>query len=106
MPVRTALSPRFLIALAALAAVLVMAPFGVALSVHHQLAEADHDGHQHSDFDLCQWVQYHGTSSPAPAALDVGRPWHQVSRQTDHALCLLTGGDLLAQHAPRGPPLV
>ncbi len=54
---------RILISLAALVAVLVMAPFGVALSVHHQLAAADHDGHHHSDFDLCQWVKYHANGS-------------------------------------------
>lgn len=60
---RSPLTPRILVALAALVAVLVMAPFSVALSVHHQLAAADHDGHHHSDFDLCQWVQYHANGS-------------------------------------------
>ena len=38
---------------------LALAPFAVALEVHHVLAAADHDGHEHSDFDLCQWVQHH-----------------------------------------------
>lgn len=38
---------------------LAMAPFASALEVHHQLAAADQDGHEHSDFDLCQWVQHH-----------------------------------------------
>lgn len=28
-------------------------PFAGALEVHHIFAEADHDGHEHSDFDLC-----------------------------------------------------
>jgi hypothetical protein len=36
-----------------------MAPFAAALEIHHELAAADHDGHEHSDTDLCQWVQYH-----------------------------------------------
>src|SRR5688500_16180235 len=38
---------------------LAMAPFVAALEIHHELAAADHDGHEHSDTDLCQWVQYH-----------------------------------------------
>ncbi|MBI3603435.1 MAG: hypothetical protein HY205_03180 [Nitrospirae bacterium] len=42
---------------------LVLAPFAAALEIHHELAEADHDGHQHSDSDLCQWVQHHSTGS-------------------------------------------
>jgi hypothetical protein len=42
---------------------LVIAPFAVALEVHHALAAADHDGHEHSDTDLCQWVQYHTANS-------------------------------------------
>jgi hypothetical protein len=42
---------------------LVMAPFAVALEIHHALAAADHDGHEHSDSDLCQWVQAHTASS-------------------------------------------
>ncbi len=45
---------------------LALAPFAGALEVHHALAAADHDGHEHSDFDLCQWVQHHtGHSLPA-----------------------------------------
>ncbi len=48
---------------------LVLAPFAVAQAVHHELAAADHDGHEHSDTDLCQWVQHHTAGS-----LDVGAP--------------------------------
>jgi hypothetical protein len=47
------------IALAVSLLLLVIAPFSTALAVHHDLAAADHDGHEHSDTDLCQWVQYH-----------------------------------------------
>jgi hypothetical protein len=36
---------------------LAIAPFAVAQDVHHELAAADHDGHEHSDTDLCQWLQ-------------------------------------------------
>jgi hypothetical protein len=42
---------------------ITLAPFAAALEVHHLLAAADQDGHQHSDSDLCQWVQHHTSSS-------------------------------------------
>jgi hypothetical protein len=48
---------------------LAIAPFAVAQDVHHELAAADHDGHEHSDTDLCQWVKHHTAGS-----LDVGAP--------------------------------
>lgn len=48
---------------------LAIAPFAVAQDVHHELAAADSDGHEHSDTDLCQWVQHHTAGS-----LDVGVP--------------------------------
>ncbi|WP_447971750.1 hypothetical protein [Nitrospira sp. M1] len=36
-------------------------PFSGALEIHHVFAEVDHDGHEHSDFDVCQWVQQHAS---------------------------------------------
>jgi len=42
---------------------LVLAPLAVAQDVHHELAAADTDGHEHSDTDLCQWVQHHTSGS-------------------------------------------
>lgn len=42
---------------------LALAPLAVAQDVHHELAVADTDGHEHSDNDLCQWVQHHTTGS-------------------------------------------
>jgi hypothetical protein len=42
---------------------LALAPFAVAQDVHHELAAADIDGHEHSDTDLCQWVQHHTAGS-------------------------------------------
>lgn len=47
------------IAIALSLLLVTIAPFSTALAVHHDLAAADHDGHEHSDTDLCQWVQYH-----------------------------------------------
>ncbi|MGD9850050.1 MAG: hypothetical protein AB7T38_02165 [Nitrospirales bacterium] len=43
--------------------VLASASMGYALEIHHAFAAVDHDGHQHSDFDLCQWVQSHTAHS-------------------------------------------
>ena len=85
------------------AALVILAPFGPALEIHHALAAADHDGHQHSDNDLCQWVQHHTgqsllveapslQSTSAPAALLVLPPAGLCSS-------LLICGEL-----SRGPP--
>ena len=41
----------------------ILAPFASALEIHHVLAAADDDGHEHSASDLCQWVQHHTGSS-------------------------------------------
>jgi hypothetical protein len=48
-----------LVALLLACMLLAMAPFAAALEIHHEFAAADQDGHEHSDTDLCQWVQYH-----------------------------------------------
>jgi hypothetical protein len=47
------------VALAMICVILGLAPFAVAQDVHHELAAADSDGHEHSDTDICQWVQHH-----------------------------------------------
>jgi hypothetical protein len=38
-------------------------PFAHALEIHHLFAEIDHDAHQHSEFDLCQWVKKHTSNT-------------------------------------------
>lgn len=53
-----------------------LAPLAVAQDVHHELAAADTDGHEHSDSDLCQWVQHHtagslGVEAPVLTALEL-----------------------------------
>ena len=57
------------LSLGLLVILLALAPFAVAQDVHHELAAADTDGHEHSDTDLCQWVQHHTSGS-----LDIGSP--------------------------------
>lgn len=42
---------------------MALTPFAVAQEVHHELAAADADGHEHSDTDICQWVQHHTAGS-------------------------------------------
>lgn len=88
----------------ALAGVLLgIAPFAVALEVHHELAAADDDGHRHSDSDLCQWVQHHTGSSlladaPVLQAGDVPIAWaHPVS-------LVLLSSDSHGSASPRAPP--
>jgi hypothetical protein len=62
-----------------IALLLGFAPFAAAQDIHHELAAADTDGHEHSDTDLCQWVQHHTAGSldcdaPHLAACGVVRP--------------------------------
>jgi hypothetical protein len=54
---------RSTVAIGLVLLLLAIAPFAVAQDVHHELAAADHDGHEHSDTDLCQWVQHHTAGS-------------------------------------------
>jgi len=44
---------------------LALIPFAHALEIHHIFSAIDDDAHQHSDFDLCQWVQQHTSNSLA-----------------------------------------
>ena len=58
--------------------ILGLAPFAAAQDVHHELAAADSDDHEHSDTDICQWVQHHIAGSvdldvPRLAVCDVAR---------------------------------
>jgi hypothetical protein len=65
--IRSKLSPtsRFSMGLALILGLVLLSsiPFVHALEIHHLFADVDHDGHQHSDFDLCQWIQHHTANS-------------------------------------------
>lgn len=83
---------------------LVLAPFAVALDVHHELAAADADGHEHSDTDLCQWVQHQTAGSldfdpPKPAVAE------RVGQQEFPAESVLLSIDLSSAGPSRAPPL-
>jgi hypothetical protein len=82
---------------------LAIAPFAAALEIHHALAEADHDGHEHSDHDLCQWVQHHSASSVDLGVSDLG----VLATPQEYApppQAAVTGADLVATGPPRAPP--
>jgi hypothetical protein len=73
--------PHFLWGITAIGLILLLltiAPFAVAQDVHHELAAADHDGHEHSDTDLCQWVKHHTAGS-----LDVDVPFFTAQELVD-----------------------
>ena len=94
---------RRCISLAMLVILLGLAPFAVAQDVHHELAAADHDGHEHSDTDLCQWVQHHTAGS-----LDNGVPIQAVGelvRLAEHpAESILLSVEPSAFDPSRAPP--
>ncbi len=90
------------IALSVVLLLLALAPFSTALAIHHDLAAADDDGHQHSDTDVCQWVQYHtGHSLVAdiPHVCSILRP---VERQLHPlpVLLMLSFPDSIGSRAP------
>ena len=80
-----------------------LAPFAVAQDVHHELAAADHDGHEHSDTDLCQWVQHHTAGS-----LDLDVPRLAVCELVRHlelpSESILLSVDLSVVGPSRAPP--
>jgi hypothetical protein len=84
---------------------LTLAPFAVAQDVHHELAAADTDGHEHSDNDLCQWVQHHTSGS-----IDVGGPvfsaWALVSQHDVPPQSVLLSVEFVSVGPSRAPPQV
>ena len=96
---------RTAVALAIALVLLVLAPFASALEIHHALAEADHDGHQHSDFDLCQWVQHHSTSSIDLGTSDLGAlaPPQEYDPPVQS---VVLSASLVSTSSPRAPPIL
>ncbi len=80
----------------------VLAPFASALEIHHALAAADDDGHEHSVSDLCQWVQHHTGSSVLSGIpfLAVSLAWSSIEALTP---TILLSVRLIAQ-GTRAPP--
>ncbi|MDT7043935.1 hypothetical protein [Candidatus Nitronereus thalassa] len=99
-------SPRSQATVAATVVLLVLCllPFASALEVHHIFAEVDHDGHEHSDFDLCQWVQAHGSGSVDLDHGNLGIPL-QVEHEQWHTSEIVFSSKALTSQESRGPPL-
>jgi len=82
-----------------------MLPFAGILEIRHVLANVDRSEHQeHSEFDLCQWVQAHGYGSvDFEAALPVVplQPGlhSRIPREGQPASVVIHS------HTSRGPPL-
>ena len=100
------LSPHDGLALLLVLAIVILLPFSTALEVHHFFAEMDHDGHEHSDFDLCQWVEQHTSNSFTMPLIVVAAPllqeifsFHHYSIEHDQSL-------RNAIFSPRGPPVI
>ncbi len=63
---------------------LIFPPFVATLELHHALGEADEDGHQHSEADLCSWVQSHTSSSVVDCAHVLVSQWAVSVPETPH----------------------
>jgi hypothetical protein len=100
---RSACFLRGAVAIGLVLLLLAIAPFAVAQDVHHELAAADHDGHEHSDTDLCQWVKHHTAGS-----LDVGAPLFTAQKLVDllelPADSVLLSFELSTPGPSRAPP--
>jgi len=82
---------------------IALTPVGVTLDLHHALGAEDADGHEHSDTDLCQWIQHHiGTSVLAgvPDAVSFGL----IARQDSLFHDLYSPTRFSQAGPPRGPP--
>jgi len=91
------------LALALTLTLVTLAPFAAALEIHHALAAADHDGHEHSEFDLCQWVQDH-TANSTLTAPPVLSSWVLVGRQATKGTRFVPSIRFSVVSSPRGPP--
>lgn len=97
-------SPKFGAIIGVLALVLLVSvPTGPALEIHHLFGEADHEGHHHSDFDLCQWVQSHTASSLVGEEPTLGIGTYSVGILTI-VFSLLISSPLPFLCSSRGPP--
>jgi hypothetical protein len=86
-----------------IAILLALAPFAVAQDVHHELAAADTDGHEHSDTDLCQWVQHH-TSGSVDVDIPSASSLQLVGAHEGSAPAVLVSLDFPLTGPSRAPP--
>ncbi|HET7058338.1 MAG TPA: hypothetical protein VFI05_06360 [Nitrospiraceae bacterium] len=82
----------------------ILAPFASALEIHHVLAAADDDGHEHSASDLCQWVQHHTGSSVLAIVPALQSLYASIYRECFHPV-LLVSARLISLGHSRAPPI-
>ena len=97
-------SPQVVTALFVALLFFSLLPFASALEVHHIFSEVDYDGHEHSDFDLCQWVQAHGSGSIDFDHVDIDITL-QVDQERWFPLKIVYSSVALTSQGSRGPPL-
>lgn len=83
----------------------IAAPFAAAQDVHHELAAADTDGHEHSDTDICQWVQQH-TSGSVDLSGAVDSVWTYVRLQNVSARTIQLSPAFISVGPSRAPPQI
>lgn len=84
---------------------LAIMPFAAAMGVHHELAAADEDGHEHSDSDLCQWVQHHAGQSVLTVVSSVQRflvPCEEIASSVSAHVASAP----IFTASPRAPPVL
>src|SRR5687768_3424131 len=95
---------RVVLALAMALILVVLAPFAPALEIHHALAAADDDGHEHSASDLCQWVQHHTGSSVLAIVPALRSSQACIDHEFSHP-ALLVSARLTSLGHSRAPPI-
>jgi hypothetical protein len=85
-------------------ALVTFAPFAVAQDVHHELAAADTDGHEHSENDLCQWVQHH-TSGSIDFAAPLFSAWGIITQADLPPQSLVLSAEPASYGPSRAPPV-
>lgn len=102
MPLKGGKKMRACFALFLTLTLLTLAPFAAALEIQHELA-TEHDGQEHSDTDLCQWLLHHTTSSlllglpSVSTSVTIGH--HEWPHSAPHL-----STELLSSHRSRAPP--
>lgn len=92
------------VAIGVVLVLLSLLPLVSALEIHHAFAAADHDGHQHSDSDLCQWVQHH-TGTSLFTASPLAPLWLIVATYEPSPADSVLSTRLVPAGSPRGPPV-
>ncbi|MDQ6733702.1 MAG: hypothetical protein M3Z35_06225 [Nitrospirota bacterium] len=95
---------RLFVAVTMALILVILAPFASALEIHHVLAAADDDGHEHSASDLCQWVQHHTGSSVLAIVPALRSLYASIHPEFSHP-ALLVSARLISLGHSRAPPI-